>query len=85
MFKSFPDKIKVNISIDGSVWKEFQAVAAKYGVTASYMAQLIMAAVIQGEQKGIRSITKNMMVGMVKGAKDLSKKDKAELLKALTD
>jgi antitoxin component of RelBE/YafQ-DinJ toxin-antitoxin module len=75
--------MKVGLTMDENIWKEFKEVAKKFGVTASYMCQIILASVIEAQKKGVDEITKNMMIGMVKGARDISKKEKERVLKEL--
>lgn len=75
--------MKVGLTMDENVWKEFKEVAKKFGVTASYMCQLILASVVEAQKRGIDEITKSMMIGMVKGAKDIPEKEKERVLKEL--
>lgn len=76
--------MKVSITCDKDVWHDFQKVALKYGLSASYLCQVIMASVVDGDKRGVSEITRNMMIGMVQGARDMKAKDKQALIEELS-
>lgn len=78
-------KIKIGMMIEEKLWKEFKELAKKNGMNASLLCQLILAGTVEADKRGMSEVTKNMMLGMVKGSKDIKKKEKENLVKAIME
>lgn len=78
-------KIKIGMMMEEELWKEFKDLAKKNGMNASLLCQLILAGTVEADKRGMGEITKNIMLGMVRGSRDIKKKDKEKLVKSITE
>lgn len=76
---------KIAMKMDSEVWEEFKAVAAKYGLKVHALARILFQSVVDSEKRGLPSVTKNVMINMIKESKGITQQDKDLIVKELSE
>lgn len=72
-------RIRVTVTIDPAVWKDFQALADSMGLSASRLAEISWKAQIAGKTQTITDVMKGIIKGFMDADEDLTVEQKMKM------
>jgi len=78
-------RIIVSMSMEKDVWVQFKAFAKSAHLPASRMAEMVLKAAYRGKEQTVEQVMQGVLIDMIEGNTAMSKSDKEQALKSLTE